>query len=115
MKYVFRLNRLLIQSLFACGMSLAVMSCGGKSGAGNSITVSSRVIDKKAYALGEEHAASLILCADDEGKLQDGLLDIRARITNIDSKLGRQSAVDYERGFTDYIRNNCDSLAKIIF
>ncbi len=36
-------------------------------------------------------------------------------MSNIESKFGRQSSVDYERGFTDYIKENCDSLAQIIF
>ncbi len=77
--------------------------------------VSARVIDKKAYTLGQEHARALLETVDSEDRTQDGLLEIRARISNIESKLGRQSATDYERGFTDYVKANCDSLARIIF
>lgn len=77
--------------------------------------VSSRVTDRKAYNLGQEHARLLIEHADDNDLVEDGLLDIRSRMSNIESNLGKQSAVDYERGFTDYVRANCDSLARIIF
>jgi len=74
-----------------------------------------RVRDKHAYALGQEHGAETVAIQDNQAELEDKLLDVRARITNISSKLGAQSARDYERGFTDYIRANSDSLARILF
>lgn len=88
-------------------------SCGDH--AAQQQKVSKKVRDKKAYALGGEHAKKLLEYASDEDRIQDGLLETRARISNINSKLGAQSATDYERGFTDYIRQNNDSLARIIF
>lgn len=84
-------------------------SCGDSSG------VSRHVRDRKAYSLGREHAEMTVASAGDESLLQDRLLEVRARITNINDRLGPQAATDYERGFTDFIRENCDSLAKIIF
>lgn len=91
-------------------------SCTGSNDNGTpSETVSEKVKDKKAYRLGEEHAERLLQYANNEDALQDGLLDIRARISNIRAKLGAQAAADYERGFTDYIRTNNDSLARILF
>lgn len=96
--------------------SAAVQSCScSESPSPKQEKVSDKVQDKKAYALGQEHARGLLETVDSEDRTQDGLLEIRARISNIESKLGRQSAVDYERGFTDYVRANCDSLARIIF
>ncbi len=77
--------------------------------------VSRRVQDKEAYALGEQHARELLRHVANEDSVQEGLLDIRSRMSNIESSISRQSAVDYERGFTDYVRKNCDSLARIIF
>lgn len=77
--------------------------------------VSSKVKDWKAYNLGADHAKEIIAIAHDESELQDALLEVRARITNIETKLGAQSATDYERGFTEYIRTEKDSLARIIF
>lgn len=96
---------------------LPLPSCGCNESEGTPKVrkVSARVKDRKAYNLGEQHAQSLLENAGDEGYVQDGLLDVRARMSNIESNLGRQSAVDYERGFTDYIKKNCDSLARIIF
>ncbi len=87
-------------------------SCGGNVNDGK---VTERVRDHKAYSLGEQHAAQLISVAHDEAAVQDRLLDVRARISNIESKIGPQSAHDYESGFVDAIRRDCDSLSRIIF
>ncbi len=100
----------------ACLTGEICLSCSFSENSGSHTeTVSSKVKDKKAYHLGEEHAERLLQYANNEDALQDGLLDIRARISNIRSKLGTQAAADYERGFTDYIRTNHDSLARILF
>lgn len=106
-----------ISPFLAMSFSVAILlsSCGGADNGKSAQKVSTKVHDREAYALGEKHAANLLKSADDEDSVQEGLLDIRARISNIESNLGRQSAVDYERGFTDYVRKNCDSLARIIF
>ena len=106
-----------ISPLLAMSFSIAILlsSCAGADNRKSTRKVSTKVHDRKAYALGEEHAANLLKSADDEDSVQEGLLDIRARISNIEPNLGRQSAADYERGFTDYVRKNCDSHARIIF
>lgn len=98
--------------LFAVTMAAVMLTACGES---STYKPNTHVKDKKAYALGEEHARQLILIADDEAAVQDKLLDIRARISNIQSHLGSQSANDYEAGFTDYLHLNSDSLARIIF
>lgn len=90
--------------------SVAV-SCGG----GSSETVSKHVRNHKAYALGQEHAGRVVDLRGDESALQDALLDIRARITNIHDRIGAQAAADYERGFVDYIKEKDDSLAHVLF
>jgi hypothetical protein len=104
--------------LTALYTSAAFSSCSSdsvKNSTRQTEKVSGKVLDWKAYNLGAEHAEKVIGIANDEAALQDALLDVRARITNIETKLGRQSATDYERGFTEYIRTEKDSLAKIIF
>lgn len=92
-------------------------SCNGSDNETDSAAekVSGKVKDWKAYNLGADHAKKVIEIAHDESKLQDALLEVRARITNIHTKLGAQSAADYERGFTEEIRTEKDSLARIIF
>ena len=50
------------------------------------VKVSEKVHDKKAYALGEQHAREAIAISGDEAALQDKLLDVRARISNISSE-----------------------------
>ncbi|MCM1076806.1 MAG: hypothetical protein NC411_05555 [Bacteroides sp.] len=113
------LNRIFKISLTAVVLSISGALFGGCScsdeSTPKSIRVSSRVIDRNAYELGEEHARLLLSNASDEDYVQENLLDVRSRMSNIESNFGRQSAVDYERGFTDHIRKNCDSLARIIF
>lgn len=76
--------------------------------------VSAKIIDKEAYELGEQHAREAITLVDDEPALQELLLDVRARQTNIRMNLGAQAAADYERGFTRFIKANSDTLSKII-
>lgn len=96
--------------LMALPLALLAVSCGG----GKS-EVSRHVRDRKAYSLGQEHAAMVVSLRADESSLQDALLDIRARMTNIHDRIGAQAAADYERGFVDYITEKDDSLARVLF
>lgn len=91
-------------------MAVMSSSCGCDSG-----SVSRHVRDRKAYTLGQEHGQRVAGLRGDESALQDALLDVRARMTNIHDRLGAQSAADYERGFVDYIKANDDSLARVLF
>ena len=100
------------QLFIAILVALFVSSC---SCSGDKQHVSKNVRDQKAYVLGESHGKRAVELINDEGELQDLLLDVRARTSNIRSKLGAQSAADYERGFHDYVKANSDSLAKLLF
>ena len=108
--------KLLLKYIFISLLTICLPSCDltGKNN-GKDDTVSDKIKDNKAYNLGAEHARILLENVSDEAYVQDGLLDARARMSNIQAKLGRQSSADYERGFTDHIRKNCDSLARLIF
>lgn len=99
-------------SAVAVAVMFAVLTaaCGGDPGG-----VSRHVRDRKAYALGQEHGELTVGLRDNEAALQDALLDVRARITNIHDRLGAQASADYERGFVDYIKANDDSLARVLF
>lgn len=70
-----------ISPLLAMSFSIAILlsSCAGADNRKSTRKVSTKVHDRKAYALGEEHAANLLKSADDEDSVQEGLLDIRAR------------------------------------
>ena len=92
----------------------ALMLCTACGGFGSQKRVTAKVQDKEAYALGQRHAAEVVAVASDEGAVQDALLDVRARITNISAKVSQQSAHDYEAGFTDGIRSGSDSLARVM-
>ncbi|MCM1354906.1 MAG: hypothetical protein NC212_00700 [Staphylococcus sp.] len=114
-RYAIRLTALVTSTLFLIISLPSCSRCSDIVSSAKQEKVSVKVKDHKAYSLGEEHAQQLLMNADDEDKVQDNLLEIQARISNIRSKLGAQSAADYERGFTDYLKANNDSLAKIIF
>lgn len=102
LKYIF------LSTIFTI-FAMSVTACGDR---GN---VSPYVKDRKAYSLGREHARRIMALRDDEASLQDGLLDVRARITNINDRLGAHASADYERGFVDCITEEDDSLAKVLF
>lgn len=95
-------------------LSAIILTACGSSGSGPD-NVSTKVRDREAYALGRTHATRILDLRTDEEAVQEQLLEVRARITNISSRLGAQSAHDYEAGFTDAIRENSDSLAAILF
>lgn len=110
--------RIYIINIIVLAASLWLTGCSCSSTAEHTVEgekVSTKIEDWKAYNLGAEHAKEIILIAHDEDALQDALLEVRARITNIHTKLGAQSAYDYERGFEECIRTEKDSLARIIF
>lgn len=102
--------KVIVKTLVCFCMMSIMASCGGESGG-----VSRHVRDRKAYALGQEHGQKVVSVRADESALQDALLDVRARITNIHDRLGAQASADYERGFVDYIKANDDSLARVLF
>lgn len=82
---VMRGKSVVIPTLMAF-MCMGLAGCGGDGG-----RVSRHVRDRHAYSLGKEHAERIIRLRDDEPALQDGLLDVRARITNINDRLGPQA------------------------
>ncbi len=94
--------------------AILVISASG-CGPGNSqktIIIDQR--DSGAYKLGMRHG-KLLLEKDSEDSIQDFLLDVRARETNIKARL-RESAGDaYIEGFKDYITAHNDSMARILF
>lgn len=103
------IQKAVVGILILTGVMASVSSCGGSEG------VSRHVRDHKAYALGQEYGRKVVDLRDDEPSVQDALLDVRARITNIHDRLGTQASTDYERGFVDYIKANDDSLARVLF
>lgn len=99
----------------ALTMVAAMAGCSAPSAGQPGEPPVQKVRNQEAYRMGQEDAAKLLLTVADEPATQDALLDARARITHIRVRVGEQAAVDYERGFTDKIRSDCDSLAALIF
>lgn len=67
------------------------------------------------YNLGARHASDMLIECGDTLAIQDYLLEIAARRSNIGARMGSQAAADYQAGFKDYILNHNDSLARILF
>ena len=67
------------------------------------------------YNLGARHASDMLIECGDTLAIQEYLLEIAARRSNIGARMGRQAAADYQSGFKDYIINHNDSLARILF
>lgn len=67
------------------------------------------------YNLGARHASDMLVSCGDTLEIQEYLLEIAARRSNIGSRMGRQAAADYQAGFKDYIKSHNDSLARILF
>lgn len=70
---------------------------------------------KEAYELGRKHGSNLVSDPCDEESLQDSLLDVRARIYHISVTVGKPQAEEYERGFTDAVKDGDPALAARIF
>lgn len=105
------MKRPLLYSLIAT-LLLIPTACNSST---DSEKVSGRVRDHEAYNLGEKHAAEIISLGDNESAVQEKLLEVHARKSNFKAKINAQSAVDYERGFVSYIKENSDSLSAILF
>lgn len=91
-----------------------VCACGG----GHSSNDKTVVIDERdsgAYRLGLDHGRILVEEKKAVDSINDFLLEVRARETNIRSLL-RESAGDaYVKGFQEYVRSHNDSLARELF
>lgn len=109
-----RLKNLTLAAVAAASFAIFPQRCGCTDTNDSLSTATAKIKDREAYKLGAKHASQLLEHADDEDMVQDDLLEVQARRSNIESKLGSQSASDYQRGFIDHIRQNCDSLARII-
>lgn len=67
------------------------------------------------YRLGREHGKRLHQQCRDEEAVRDEVLDINARITNIQCRIGAGAANDYMHGMKDYLSEVGDTLATTLF
>ncbi len=86
---------------------------GGCSCSSDKVEVAPK--DTAAYNMGLRHAAVLLEMRGDESRMCDELLDIRSRESRMREHLRESAADAYIQGFTDYITEHDDSLAKVLF
>lgn len=67
------------------------------------------------YKLGREHAKKLHSECTTTDAVRDELLDINARITNIQCRISQDAANDYMHGLKDYLTEVGDTLATTLF
>lgn len=70
--------------------------------------------DTSAWLMGKEHASALVTECSDDDERGLRLLDIRARETNLRSRIGDSAADAYVSGFEHGLRAASDSLASVI-
>lgn len=102
-------------TLIALAVSISVSAI--KRYAADSTIPAEKVItgpDTVAWHLGVEHAAQLVTDCENDDERGLLLLDVRARETNIRSRLGNSAADAYIQGFEHELRQRSDSLARII-
>ncbi len=73
-----------------------------------------KVKEREIYDLGHKAGVEMLNECTDIEQIETRLLDTRARINLIRGRVDDQAASDYTHGFTDAIRENCDSLARIL-
>lgn len=95
-----------------------LLSCGRENGSSNGQNVDKTEIaprDKDIYDMGRRHAAYIINHYSYSDSLAYQLLEVRARETELATKVDRQAADAYIAGFTQYVRSEAPELADSIF
>lgn len=72
------------------------------------------VTDSEVYMMGQEAARAMLLQCSTIEEVEQQLLDVRARLHNINSRVGSRAAADYKKGFETYIKQNNDTLYALI-
>ena len=101
---------------FACGCSCSSIGHDDSTTATDSIdNIAVAPRDSAAYLRGVADAASLLEVVSDSHHLHDGLLEVRARETQIRTTERQEAADAYIKGFRHHIQFHNDSLAHILF
>lgn len=102
--------------IIAAALLLCACTCSTRKSFVNDISSQSDVAprDSDIYNMGRRHAAYLINHYFGTDSMGYKLLDIRARQSEIETKVDSCAADAYILGFTDYIRTNCPALADSI-
>lgn len=70
--------------------------------------------NSEPYRMGRRHAEKLHRCATRE-EVCDELLDINARLSNIQNRISADAGNDYLCGIRDYLKEQNDTLATTLF
>lgn len=104
--------------LFSCLLAACLLSCNREKESSDSRNVDKTEIaprDKDVYDMGRRHAAYIINHYSYSDSLAYQLLEIRARETELATRVDRQAADAYIAGFTQYVRSEAPELADSIF
>lgn len=103
------MRKLLI--LIVLSLIISVFGCRKDNGT-RTVIIDKR--DSGAYKLGMRHGGMLLELTT-EDSVQDFLLEVRARETNIRARLRNSAGEAYVEGFKDYVKAHSDSMAKVLF
>lgn len=70
--------------------------------------------NSEPYRMGRRHAEKLHRCTTRE-EIGDELLDINARLSNIQNRISKDAGNDYLCGIRDYLKEQNDTLATTLF
>lgn len=73
-----------------------------------------RTADLEVFKLGSEDAHKMLDKCQTITEIEQELLDVKARIHLINTRVGDDAARAYTEGFESYIRENNDSIARLI-
>ncbi len=113
------MNKLKIITFLVPAVAMMLLcSCGKKTDDTQQITVeipADADTASEAYRLGASHADELISTCDDNDSRHDYILEVRARMTNIETRIDAETAADYSAGFRDRLKERGDTLATVLF
>ncbi len=94
-------------------LSTALSSCSGDNN--RTSAHDTRSMAQRAYSLGTEDANAIIAECHTETAVRIRLLDIRAKATNIKSRISEDAAHEYLSGFRHALEQHGDTLATTLF
>ncbi len=106
------MSKFIIHIIISMAFSAAILLCSCKGGAEKA--ADGHIPDPEATEAGIRAARSVINLRSDESAMNDTLLEIRAEIYSVYCDKGPVAASDFEEAFEKYIRENCDSLARVL-
>lgn len=95
--------------------ALLLGGCSGKQAEKSPVgEAAEHTTDLEVFKLGSDDAHKMLDKCQTITEIERELLDVKARIHLINTRVGADAARDYTEGFESYIKENNDSIARLI-